>query len=121
MINFALNENYIILILSEHNRHNWALSKAAWKNIKVYNIRKTAPLFSSNTQLIMLNFCTNFIYRIYGLFDMKLIQFDNAFNRTYLKENEGVIYKLINKAKKFKDYDAKKPFLNICHRFRKKK
>ena len=40
---------------------------------------------------------------------MKIIQFDNGFNRTYLKENEGVIYKLINKAKKFKDYDYIKP------------
>ena len=108
MINFVLNENYMVLILSEHKRHNWALNKA-WKNIKVYNIRKTAPLFSSDTQLIMQKFCTNFIYRIYGLFNMKLIEFDNNFNRTYLKESEGIMSKLINKAKKFKDYDYISP------------
>ena len=85
MINFALDKNYIVLILSDHNRHNWALSKT-WKNIKVYNILKTSPLFSSSTQLIMLKFCTNFIYRIYGLLNRKLIEFDNCFNRAYLKE-----------------------------------
>ena len=108
IIKFALNKNFLILILSEHNRHNWSL-RHIWKDIDVLYIRKTAPFFSQSTQSIMQKYCTFFLYKIYSLINTDLIELDNNFNTKYLKKDNSVISKLISKASNYNDYNYQKP------------
>ena len=103
----ALNKNFVVLILSEHKRHNWEL-KNIWKDIKVFHIFKTAPFFSSSTQSIMQIFCTKWIYKIHSFLNREVIEANiNQYNIEDLKTNKGVINLLIKKARKYKDYKFK--------------
>ena len=107
-IKLALNKNFLIIILSEHNRHNWSL-KLMWNDINVFYIRKTAPFFSQSTQTIMQKYCTFLIYKLYSLIDRKLIEFNNNYNISYIKDSNNIINKLIKKASKYNDYIYQKP------------
>ena len=80
-----------------------------WNDINVFYIRKTAPFFSQSTQTIMQKYCTFLIYKLYSLIDRKLIEFNNNYNISYIKDSNNIINKLIKKASKYNDYIYQKP------------
>jgi len=104
MIKLTLKEGFIVVILSEHKRHNWELVKI-WKDIKVIHIFKAAPFFSRRTQLLMQKYCSYILYKLTKIYKRKIIEFENNYNKEYLNPENGIVNKLIDKASAFPDYE----------------
>ncbi len=103
MTKLALEDNFLIIILSEHNRHNWELANI-WNGIDVIHLYKTAPFPSTYTQDLMQKYCTYILYKFTSIYKNKLIEFENNYNQKYLKPADGIINRLIKKASTYKDY-----------------
>ena len=106
IIKFVLNDNFLIIILSEHKRHNWELANI-WKDIDVIHLFKTSPFFSPDTQDLMQKYCTYVLYKLAKINKIKLIEFENNYNQKYLNPTHGIINRLIEKASTYKDYKYK--------------
>ena len=52
----------------------------------------------------MQNYCTFVLYKLHSLIKRKIIEFDNNFNQYYLKPENSLVNKLINKVSKYNDY-----------------
>ena len=102
IIKLVLKDNFLIIILSENNRHNWDLANI-WKDIDVIHLYKTAPFFSPDTQDLP-KYCTYILYKLTAINKNKLIEFENNYNQKYLNPANGIINRLIKKASTYKDY-----------------
>jgi len=100
----TLEDNFLIIILSDHKRHNWELVNV-WKDIDIIHLYKTGPFFSRETQVFMQKYCTFVLYKLHAIIKRKIIEFDNNFNEYYLKPKNSLVNKLINKVSKYNDYE----------------
>ena len=114
MTKLTLEDNFLIVILSDHKRHNWELVNV-WKDIDIIHLYKTGPFFSVQTQAFMQKYCTFVIYKLHSLIKRKIIEFDNNFNQYYLKPENSLVNKLINKVSKYNDYKYSDEIIKILY------